>query len=194
VVIDGSVVLKIVQGGTFGELALIHGTPRAATVRALTSVSLWGLDRESYRKILMESTIKKRSLYEQFLSQVKVLEGLDHWERMVIADALEEVVFSAGEDIVVQGDDGFDFFIIVAGMAVVTKIEAETGVKCELARLGAAEYFGEMSLLLDQPRAATVTAVELTKCVKLDRARFERLLGPCSDILNRNMSLYSDKN
>ena len=78
----------------------------------------------------MDSTIKKRSLYEQFLSQVKLLgnvgmknsvndifasEGLDEWERMVIADALEEVMFSAGEDIVVQGDDGFDFFIIVDG-------------------------------------------------------------------------------
>ena len=51
VVIDGSVVLKIVQGGTFGELALIHGTPRAATVRALTSVSLWGLDRSGLSSI-----------------------------------------------------------------------------------------------------------------------------------------------
>ena len=45
VVIDGAVVLTISQGGTFGELALIHGTPRAATVRASTNVSLWGLDR-----------------------------------------------------------------------------------------------------------------------------------------------------
>ena len=42
---------------------------------------------------------------------------------------------------------------------------------CEVARLGPAQYFGEMSLLLDQPRAATVTAIEQTKCVKLDRAR-----------------------
>ena len=71
--IDGTAVLTIAEGGTFGELALIHGTPRAATVRALTKVSLWELDRESYRKILMESTIKKRALYEHFLSQVKLL-------------------------------------------------------------------------------------------------------------------------
>ena len=45
VLIDGAAVLTISQGGTFGELALIHGTPRAATVRATTTVSLWGLDR-----------------------------------------------------------------------------------------------------------------------------------------------------
>lgn len=46
--------------------------------------------------------------------------------------------------------------------------------------------------MLDQPRAATVSALEDTKCVKLDRARFERLLGPCEDIMKRNMSLYSN--
>jgi len=111
---------------------------------------------------------------------------------MVIADALEEVTFSAGEDIVVEGEDGFDFFIIVEGSAVVTQLQAETGERTEVARLGAAQYFGEISLLLDQPRAATVRALEDTKCVKLDRARFERLLGPCSDILKRNMSLYTN--
>ena len=42
-------------------------------------------------------------------------EGLYEWERMVIADALEEVTFSPGQDIVVEGEDGFDFFIIVDG-------------------------------------------------------------------------------
>ena len=45
VLIDDEVVLTIMQGGTFGELALIHGTPRAATVRALNTVNLWVLDR-----------------------------------------------------------------------------------------------------------------------------------------------------
>ena len=93
-----------------------------------------------------------------------------------------------------------------------TQLQSETGETVELARLGEAQYFGEISLLLDQPRAATVTALEVTKCVKLDRARsgnqsagrkyfvtvwyfifrFERLLGPCSDIMKRNMSLYSN--
>ncbi|KAK7822640.1 hypothetical protein U0070_001988 [Myodes glareolus] len=41
------------EGGSFGELALIYGTPRAATVKAKTNVKLWGIDRDSYRRILM---------------------------------------------------------------------------------------------------------------------------------------------
>ena len=50
---------------------------------------------------------------------------------------------------------------------------------------------GEIALLLDRPRAATVVARGPLKCVKLDRARFERVLGPCSDILKRNIAQYN---
>ena len=37
--------MNIGEGGSFGELALIYGTPRAATVKASTDVKLWGIDR-----------------------------------------------------------------------------------------------------------------------------------------------------
>jgi len=50
---------------------------------------------------------------------------------------------------------------------------------------------GEIALLLDRPRAATVVARGLLKCVKMDRTRFERVLGPCSDILKRNIAQYN---
>lgn len=50
---------------------------------------------------------------------------------------------------------------------------------------------GEIALILDRPRAATVVAKGPLKCVKLDRGRFERVLGPCSDILKRNISQYN---
>lgn len=52
-------------------------------------------------------------------------------------------------------------------------------------------YPGEIALLLKRPRAATVTAKGTLKCVKLDRSRFERVLGPCQDILKRNISQYN---
>lgn len=66
-------VCNINDGGSFGELALIYGTPRQATVKARTDVKLWGIDRDSYRRILMGSTIRKREMYDQFLSKVSIL-------------------------------------------------------------------------------------------------------------------------
>lgn len=64
---------SISNGGSFGELALIYGTPRQATVKAKTDTKLWGIDRDSYRRILMGSTIRKRKMYEEFLSKVSIL-------------------------------------------------------------------------------------------------------------------------
>lgn len=63
----------------------------------------------------MGSTIKKRKMYEELLSRVKILQELDQWERLTVADALEPVHFTDGDNIVVQGEKGNDFFIIVEG-------------------------------------------------------------------------------
>ena len=51
------------------------------------------------------------------------------------------------------------------------KEDAVTGEQQEVTRLGSSEYFGEVALILKQPRAATVRAVGDLRCVKLDRAR-----------------------
>ncbi|KAH8398361.1 hypothetical protein KR215_008868 [Drosophila sulfurigaster] len=192
VFVNSELVTTISEGGSFGELALIYGTPRAATVRAKSDVKLWGIDRDSYRRILMGSTIRKRKMYEEFLSRVSILESLDKWERLTVADSLETCSFEDGETIVKQGAAGDDFYIILEGCAVVLQQRSEQGEEpAEVGRLGSSDYFGEIALLLDRPRAATVVARGPLKCVKLDRARFERVLGPCADILKRNITQYN---
>jgi len=193
VFVNGERVICIGEGGSFGELALIYGTPRAATVKAAvaTDVKLWGIDRDSYRRILMGSTIRKRKMYDEFLSKVSILESLDKWERLTVADALEAVSIEQDAVVVKQGEPGNDFFIIVDGSAVVTQCRAEGEDPVEVGLLGPSDYFGEIALLLDRPRAATVTARGPLKCVKLDRDRFERVLGPCSEILKRNIQQYN---
>ena len=122
VYVNGEKVLNIGDGGSFGELALIYGTPRAATIKASTDVKLWGIDRDSYRRILMGSTIRKRKMYEEFLSKVPILENLDKWERLTVADALESVSFEDRDVVVSQGEPGNDFFIIVDGSVIVTQV------------------------------------------------------------------------
>jgi cAMP-dependent protein kinase regulator len=118
-------------------------------------------------------------------------ESLDKWERLTVADALEPCTFMDGDNVVIQGDEGEDFFIVVEGKAVVLQRKTEDGESVQVARLGPSEYFGEIALLLKRPRAATVKAEGTLKCVKLDRARFERVLGPCQEILKRNIEKYN---
>lgn len=184
---------SIGDGASFGELALIYGTPRAATIKAKTETKLWGIDRKSYRRILMGSTIRKRKQYDEFLSKVPILASLDEWERLTVADALESAQFEEGQVVIRQGDPGEDFFIIVEGTAIVLKRNSDDSPEMEVGKLGPSDYFGEIALLLDKPRAATVKVSSdggPLKTVKMDRARFERVLGPCGDILKRNIDQY----
>jgi cAMP-dependent protein kinase regulator len=60
----------------------------------------------------MGATIRKRKTYEEFLEKVKLLSSLDKWERLSVADALETVIFQAGDVIMSEGDPGNDFYII----------------------------------------------------------------------------------
>ena len=99
-------------------------------------------------------------------------ENLEKWERLTVADSLEAVSIEDSEIVVTQGEPGNDFFIIVEGTAVVTQYRNEGEDPIEVGRLGPSDYFGEIALILDRPRAATVTAKGPLKCVKLDRARW----------------------
>merc|ERR1711974_7146 len=155
-------------------------------VKAKTDCKLWALDRVTYRTKLMNATKEKRALYESFLARVPILSQLNKYERLTVADALQEASFKSDETIVRQGEPGDIFYIILEGEVSVTQLQAD-GVVREVARLKASDYFGEIALLTDRPRAATVTATCPVRCVQLDRARFNRVMGPCSDILRRNM-------
>ncbi|KAI6229239.1 CAMP-dependent protein kinase regulatory subunit [Aphelenchoides besseyi] len=192
VFVNGQYCLTINEGGSFGELALIYGTPRAATVVAKSDVvKLWAIDRLTYRAILMGSTMRKRKLYDEFLSKVQILSDLDKWERANVADALERCDFEPGTHVVEQGQPGDEFFIIVDGQAQVLQKRSDEAPFEIVGNLEPSDYFGEIALLLDRPRAATVVAKTPLKCVKLDRARFERVMGPVREILKRDVSNYN---
>ncbi|KAI8800558.1 cyclic nucleotide-binding-like protein [Cladochytrium replicatum] len=177
-------------GGSFGELALMYNAPRAATVVCTSTAVLWALDRVTFRRILMENTSRKRRMYEEFLEEVPLLVSLEPYERHKIADALESVTFSDGDTVIRQGDRGDNFFIIESGEARVTQMD-ENGVEHESPiTLKKGQYFGELALITNEPRRATIIAKGRLKCASLGKRAFERLFGPVLDIVKRNATNY----
>jgi cAMP-dependent protein kinase regulator len=180
------VVATIGSGKSFGEIALMYNCPRTATVRAKTDCILWGMSRGTFRRSLMIYAIRKRELYESFLARVPLLETLLPYERSIIADALEPRTYRDGDVLIRQGEKGDNFFILERGKVVVTKGDPQIEVKI----YGEGDYFGELALLNDQPRAANVRAVGVVRVLTLSREDFANLMGPCEEILKRNMILY----
>lgn len=183
----GQKVNTIGPGGSFGELALMYNAPRAATVVSTEKDStLWALDRVTFRRILMDSAFQRRRMYESFLEEVPLLSTLTLYERSKIADALDTRKFAPGETIIKEGDPGEAFFILEAGEAEVYKAESGDKVIKEYTK---GDYFGELALLDDKPRAASVVAKKgggEVKVAYLGKQGFQRLLGPVEGIMRRN--------
>lgn len=167
-------------GSSFGELALMYNAPRAATVVATSDCVLWALERVTFKKTLLVKTSSQRNMYGEFLKSVPLLKGLSPYELSKLADALSTAVFQAGETVVREGETGEEFYLIEEGEALVTKGGEH------VATLTKGDYFGEVALLHDSPRQATVTAQSRLKVVFLGKSAFQRLLGPVHDLLKRN--------
>lgn len=184
-----SKVLKIYKPGeSFGELSLLYNTPRAASIRSITPITCWVLDRGTFTHIVKDAAIKKREKYDEVLNKVEILRNVGSFEKMQIADALKSVCFNANEYVIRQGDWGDLFYIIEEGTAIATKmIFSKEEVVMEYK---GGDYFGELSLLKSQPRAANIKATSYLKCVTLDRKSFKRLLGPLDEIIKKT-ELYS---
>ena len=187
---DGQKIGQVKQGGSFGELALMYDTGRAASVLATSAATVWAIDRANFRRIVLGSTMRKRRTYESILQSVPILSTLSPAEIAKVADALEPRRFEDDEKIIRQGDEGTAFFLLVDGEVIVSASSEETQEPVEVGRLKKGDYFGEVALITRQPRAATVTACGSVECVMLDIKVFTRLLGPCMELLKRNMATY----
>lgn len=178
----GDKVGNIQAGGSFGELALMYNAPRAATVvSAESGCTVWALDRVTFRRILMESTFARRRIYESFLKEVPILSTLTPYERSKIADALETKKFPSGEVIIKEGDPGHAFYLLENGQAAAYKGDPSNKVL----DYDKGDYFGELALLNDAPRAASVVATTDVKVASLGKSAFQRLLGPVEGIMRR---------
>jgi CRP-like cAMP-binding protein len=168
-------VLRTLQAGDgFGELGLATGAPRAATVRALTSAELFVLDKGTFERLLLELIrLPEVEPTVQTLAEVRALASFAHLDAAELRRLLEHGRWRAvapGEEVVTQGQVGDTFYAVESGHLEVVR----DGVVTQAVRAGG--HFGEVALLLDQPRAATVRAVTPSRVFELQRAGFDALL------------------
>jgi len=171
------------EGDVFGELALLYNCPRAASVECKENGTLWQLDRDTFNFIVKEAAQKKRQRYDNFLSKVPLLASMDAYERSQLADALKVEQFAAGANVMTQGEVGSKFYILEEGSAVATKSGTE------VMQYSAGDYFGELALINNKPRAATVTTKTEARLLSVDARSFKRLINV--EVLMQKASNYS---
>ena len=117
---------------------------------------------------------------EQFLGTLPLFQGLDQKHRAVIAKTVFERSFPAGEVILREGEQGLGAYMIRSGQVEV--VHLRVGREERISTLGPGKVFGELALLTDSPRTATVRAVEPTTCLVLTAWNFRAELKQSAEM------------
>lgn len=174
---DPSATVPIEQGSIFGEVGLISGRRRGATIRAAEPVVALELSRTAALKLLATSPGAARavtaiSIERQLLQMFGP--GISRDDIAPLVAGAEVVQARAGQVIVTEGAEDKDVFIIRSGSMIVEK---EIGGRAVfMSYLPAGSYFGEMAVIDGSARTATVKAAIKSELIRLPGEAFLELL------------------
>jgi cGMP-dependent protein kinase len=191
VVKDHRRVALLQPGTSFGEMALLNSALRQATIRATSLCRLWCLSRKDFREVANKHEQQKLVERMDFLRQIELFNGFMDSNLEKIAEVMVLKSYHTGDKIIRQGDHGDCFYMIASGRVLVTQQQGgfATAASIELVRLGPHKHFGELALIDDTPRKATVAATTPVTCWTIDRKNFQHLFGNMSSAVNENMTL-----
>lgn len=180
---DPSVTVPIETGSIFGEVGLISGRRRGATVRAAEDSILVEVSRRAALKLMASVPSAKRAV-TRISTERQLLQmfgsGLAPADLAEVLESAELLTVKAGEAIIEEGAEGYDIFVIRQGSMVVEK--AIGGKPVFLSYLPAGSYVGEIALIDGGRRTATVRAAIKSEVIKLDGDAFRRLLERKPDL------------
>lgn len=178
--------IELEQGQIFGEIGLVSGRPRTATIRAGKNTVLIEVPRTAALKLIdtipavqrrVDSIATERQIRQIFGNQLP-----DKWVEKLIAHA-EYLDVPAGQTIIEEGAGDLDVYIIRRGSVVVEK---EIGGKpVFLSYVPAGSYVGEMALFENRMRTASVRTGIKSKLIRLPGAVFEEVLTAEKDLRER---------
>lgn len=174
------VIGRLGAGSTFGELALIEGTPQAFTVRAESTGEAFTVDAGTFQRLLVP-VLATPSPPPRPVTPVRTLGPFRHLPSAVAAELAAGgswVWVGPGVDVVRQGDPGATFYAVARGQLEAEQDGAVVGL------LHAGDFFGEIPLLHDVPGTETVRALTPALLFAVPRHLFVRVLRVSFDGAN----------
>jgi CRP-like cAMP-binding protein/Fe-S-cluster-containing hydrogenase component 2/thioredoxin reductase len=186
---DPSKTVSIGKGSIFGEVGLISGRRRGATIRAGEDCVVVEIPRTAALK-LMASVPEARETVNRITTERQILQifraGLSPADLEEVLAAAEVVEVRPGKPIISEGEAGDDIFIIRSGSMIVEKTVG--GKEVFLSYVPAGSYVGEMAVIDGSLRTATVKAAIRSQVVRLPGAPFRRLLAAKPELRQRMLA------
>jgi tetratricopeptide (TPR) repeat protein len=119
---------------------------------------------------------KSGPVFEQSMPKISLFEILEPVERDAVIREMTLEEFDEGDVIITEGEPGTSMYIVASG-EVKVYTRARAGDNIYLAKLGAGDFFGEVSVLTGKPRTATITASQPAALLRLDKAKLDGILS-----------------
>jgi protein kinase A len=181
--VDGRQVGEASNGVSFGELALLYNSPRAATVIAATDCYTYRLDQHTFRTLLAKRQNQEEKNRVALLRHVEIFKDIEAHTISKIAEAMTQLTVHDGTQIIRKGDDGSVFYIIKEGKVLISDIGLGN-VKYEDQLLKAGQFFGERALITGEKRAANATAVGKCTLLCISKETFESIVGSLKELID----------
>lgn len=174
---DPSITVPIDTGSIFGEIGLISGRRRGATVVAAEDAVVVEVSRTAALKLMASVPAAKRAV-NRISTERQLLQmfgsGLKPEDLVEVLDSSEQVSVRAGGVVIQEGDEGDDIYVVRSGSLIVEKTVA--GKQVFLSYLPAGSYVGEMAFITGERRSSTVKAAIKSEVVKLRGDAMRRLM------------------
>ena len=183
---DPSKVVPIEKGSIFGEVGLISGRRRGATIVAAEDTVCVEISRNAALKLQSQVPTARKAI-ERISTERQLLQmfgaGLTSADIREVVDDAKIMQIKAGDTILREGDEGKEIFVIRVGSMIVEKMVG--GKPVFLSYLPAGSYVGEMALIAGGQRTASVRAAVKSEVIKIDGEEFERVLASKPALLER---------
>jgi predicted acylesterase/phospholipase RssA/CRP-like cAMP-binding protein len=173
------------SGSVVGEIGVLSGDRRSATLRANGATSVAVLPRDVFRELLAENPDASEELAARALARLRRTQLVAHFnerfgvfdpEALAMVEAVAQwVELRAGETLFEQGDPGDAAFLVATGRLRVVQSQ-RGGPQEEVGEIGRSEIVGELSLVDGAPRSASVHAVRDSHLIRFSREAYEELV------------------
>jgi cAMP-dependent protein kinase regulator len=183
--VDGLVMGRAGAGQSFGELALLYASPRAASVISDSDCVLYRVDQTTFRYIMQTQRELTEKEKRALLEGIPFLKDLDSTDLDRLADAMVPRMFAAGEHLARKGDQTDTFFVIQEGKVQVMNVDVGM-TRYEDYELGPGEHFGERALVNDEPRPSDFVGKTKGLAFAIDKQRFNETIGNFSQLIHKS--------
>jgi NTE family protein/lysophospholipid hydrolase len=176
---------EVGPGGVVGEMALLTGHARSATVTAMEEADFAQLSRVDFERLAAKHPDALNEFLQRILPRLRrtqmihaLIELFGELDGPALAELeteLEWVRLRGGDTLFQESDHGHDVYIVVNGRLRASVVDGEGRMRV-LEEVGRGAAVGELALLTGEPRAATIVAVRDSDLLKLSRSSFDALL------------------